>query len=86
MATDKRAQKLILRRLLKDIRERDNIRQIDLASRLDRPQSFVSKYESGEKMLNLLELKEVCDALGIALSEFISLFLEEINAGRPQVR
>lgn len=85
MATDKRAQKLILRRLLKEIREREMTRQVDLASRLGRPQSFVSKYESGEKMLNLLELKEVCDALGIALSEFISLFEGEINAGRPEI-
>lgn len=81
MVTDKKTQKLILRKLLKTVREQADIRQIDLALRLNRPQSFVSKYESGEQSLNLLEIREVCEALGIPLPEFIHRFEKEINAG-----
>jgi len=45
--------------------------QMDVAHRLGQPQSFVSKYESGERRLDILELREVCQAIGILLPEFI---------------
>ncbi len=49
-------------------------RQVDLAKRLKVPQSFVSKYESGERRLDLLELEQVCTALDTSLATFISRF------------
>jgi transcriptional regulator with XRE-family HTH domain len=36
----------ILRDLLREIRESAGLRQVDLADALERPQSFVSEYES----------------------------------------
>ena len=45
--------------------------QEDVARRLDRPQSFVSKYETGERRLDVLELREVCQVLGLTLGEFV---------------
>ena len=74
-----KAQKLILRKLLKEIREQSNIRQSDLAIQLNRHQSFVSKYESGEKSLTFLEVRAVCCAMGIPLHHFIELLEKEIN-------
>ena len=50
------------------------MRQVDMAKRLGKPQSFVSKYESGERRLDLLDLEDVCDALGISLSGFATRF------------
>ena len=47
------------------------MRQVDLADRLRQPQSYVSKYESGERRLDILELRQVCNALGISLEAFI---------------
>ncbi len=38
--------------------------QADLAVRLRRPQSFVAKYEVGERRLDLVEFVEVANALG----------------------
>ncbi len=35
-----------------------------MANRLGRPQSFVSKYESGERRLDVAEFLEVCAAVG----------------------
>jgi DNA-binding XRE family transcriptional regulator len=57
--------------LLRQVRLGAGLRQDDLAKRLERPQSFVSKYESGERGLDLLELREICDALGISLQSFV---------------
>jgi transcriptional regulator with XRE-family HTH domain len=56
--------------LLRQIRIDAGLRQIDLANRLKRPQSFVSKYESGERRLDLLEVRQVCKAAGINLTSF----------------
>ena len=47
------------------------MRQVDLADRLRQPQSYVSKYESGERRLDILELRQVCNALGISIEAFI---------------
>ncbi|MCC7293488.1 MAG: helix-turn-helix transcriptional regulator [Phycisphaerales bacterium] len=40
--------------------------QVQLAEALSRPQSFVSKYERGERRLDVVEFLEVCEALGVA--------------------
>jgi len=61
-----------LRKLLRQLRLGAGLRQSDLADLLNRPQSFVSKYESGERRLDLLELRQVCAALGVSLSEFVA--------------
>jgi transcriptional regulator with XRE-family HTH domain len=42
--------------------------QAELSSHLGKPQSYVSKYESGERKLDLLELEQICDVLaGLSL-------------------
>lgn len=60
--------------LLREVREEAGLRQIDVAERLDQPQSFVSKYESGERRLDLLELEFVCEACNTNLSEFVKRY------------
>lgn len=57
--------------LLREHREAAGLRQVDLAERLDRPQSFVSKYEAGERRLDLVELRSVCVALGVSLADVV---------------
>lgn len=34
----------------------------------------VSKYEAGARRLDLLELKDVCDAVGVDLTDFVRRF------------
>lgn len=67
--------------LLRQIRLDAGLRQVDVAERLGEPQSFVSKYEAGERRLDLLELRKVCEALGIPLQEFVRRFVEGADAG-----
>jgi Predicted transcriptional regulator with C-terminal CBS domains len=56
--------------LLRQIRQEAGLRQKDLAERLGRPQSFVSKYETGERGLDVAELYELCAACGTSISRF----------------
>ena len=35
------------------------------------PQSFVSKYETGERRLDMVEVRAVCASLGVTLSAFV---------------
>jgi transcriptional regulator with XRE-family HTH domain len=59
-------------RLLIEAREKRGLTQIDVSKKLGRPQSFVSKYENGERRLDVVEFLEVADALGVEPSRFIN--------------
>lgn len=50
--------------LMRKARKQANLTQIQLAVLLDKPQSFVSKYERGERRLDIVEFLEVCHRLG----------------------
>jgi len=63
-----------LLRLLREKRKAAGFSQSEVAKRLGRSQSFVSKYESGELRLDLVELSSVCRALGLSLSSFVRQF------------
>lgn len=60
----------VLRNLLKAVRVESRVTQVQLAKRLGKPQSFVSRYEQGERRLDVLELREICEALGTTLAQF----------------
>jgi len=65
--------------LLKQLRLDAALRQIDVAKRLKQPQSFVSKYESGERSLTLIELRRVCKTINVPLLELVRKFEETIS-------
>ena len=60
--------------LLRQLREEAGLRQVELAERLGRHQSFVSKYEAGQRRLDLIELRTVAVALGVSLIELVERF------------
>jgi transcriptional regulator with XRE-family HTH domain len=49
--------------LLVAAREKVGLTQTEVATRLSRPQSFVAKYEGGERRLDVVEFIRVCEAL-----------------------
>jgi len=65
--------------LLKELRKKSALRQVEMAKQLDVPQSFVSKYESGERNLDILELRQICQVMGISLQDFVKKLEEELN-------
>ena len=68
-----------LQDLLRRIRLDAGLRQEDLAKRLGVPQSFVSKCESGERRLDLVEIRQICKAVDISLSEFVERFEKSLR-------
>lgn len=82
---DKKTNKkeyLALTKTLYSLRLGAGLKQTDLAEILDVPQSFVSKIETGERRLDLVELKSVVEAMGATLSEFVIVFEKNINESR----
>ena len=66
--------------LLRGMRVDAGLTQSELASRLSRDQTFVSKYESGERRLDVLELREVCRAIGTDFVTFIRKLDKELRS------
>jgi transcriptional regulator with XRE-family HTH domain len=60
-------------RALISARHEAQFTQIDLAKKLRRPQSFVSKYERGERRLDVIEFIEVTEALTIEPASVIDV-------------
>ena len=53
------------RKILVQARRDAGLTQVALAKKLGRPQSFVSKFERGERRLDVTEFLDVARALGI---------------------
>jgi transcriptional regulator with XRE-family HTH domain len=62
-----------------EIRQKRGVTQVELAEKLGVPQSFVSKYESGERQLDILELRQICRLVGISFDNFVLQLEEKIN-------
>jgi DNA-binding XRE family transcriptional regulator len=57
--------------LLRELRREAGLTQVQVAEALGVPQSFVSKYESGERRLDVIELGHVAQALWTSLIEIV---------------
>ena len=58
-------------RLLRQLRLAAGLQQTELASRLGTSQSVVSKIETGDRQIDVLELRQICLALGVPLEDFV---------------
>lgn len=54
-----------LRSLLIEAREEAGLSQAEVAERLGRVQTFVSKYELGDRRLDVIEYLKLCEVLGV---------------------
>ncbi len=66
--------------LLREVRQEAGLRQADLAARLAVPQSFVSKIESGERRLDILELRQLCAAVEISPLKFATRLEQSLSS------
>ena len=67
--------------VLKKIRVEKGITQLQLANMLKKPQSFISKYESGERRIDVHEFIYICKALQAAPSDVIKEIEKDIKYG-----
>lgn len=74
-----RPQYELFRKLMIQARERSGLTQVQVAGALGKPQSFISKYERGDRRLDFSEFVEIADVLGIDVAEFISAYRDGIK-------
>lgn len=89
-----RPQYDLFRKMLVLAREGGGLTQVQVAAGLGRPQSFVSKYERGDRRLDFTEFVEIANVLGIDIAKFLGTYQENIKredigqilrkTGRPQ--
>ncbi len=60
--------------LLIAARQDSGLTQVQIAASLHKPQSFISKYERGERRLDFAEFMELASVLNIDTSAFIAAY------------
>ncbi len=64
---------------LADARRRANLTQQELATRLGKPQSFVSDYERGQRRIDIMELLLIARALNVDPQEIFKVIVNATN-------
>lgn len=66
-------------KLLIELRRRAGLTQVQLGQKLPFEQPAISKIERGERRVDIIELKMICDQLGITLNDFVSELEERLT-------
>ncbi len=69
----------LFRELLLAERERAGLTQVEVAKLLKKPQSFVSKYERGDRRLDMTEFLELADVLAVDVPAFLERYRRQIS-------
>lgn len=72
----------MLAKMLADERKRLGLFQADLAERLGKPQSYVSKYESGGRRLDLIEFLDVVQAMEVDPHAILDALIKSLHKDR----
>jgi transcriptional regulator with XRE-family HTH domain len=67
----------LLRSELKKARLDADLLQADLAIILKKPQSYISKVESGERSLDIIEFVDYCKGLGLDPSRWLKKIIDK---------
>lgn len=67
-------QYTIFRELLTQAREDIGMTQVQVATKLGKPQSYVSKYESGDRRLDVTEFVQIADLLSLDIGGFLEQY------------
>lgn len=77
-----RTENSVLRTMLRDARERAGLTQVDVSKAVGKSQTFLSDVERGVRRLDVIELREICQAMDLRLPDFLLQFEEELGRHR----
>jgi len=69
--------------VLRATRQDRRLSQREVARRLAKPPSYVNKCETGERQLNIIELRDWCGALEMPWVEFVQRLDRELQGVEP---
>lgn len=67
-------KQIIFQDMIREARLNAGFTQTKLAQKLGKPQSYIAKYETGERRLDVIELLDILDAIGGDAAKFIAAF------------
>ncbi len=67
-------KQIIFQDMIREARLNAGLTQAKLAQKLGKPQSYIAKYETGERRLDVIELLDILDAIGGDAAKFIAAF------------
>ena len=70
----KQRERKILLEVVRELRKQRNLTQDQLAKSMGVKQAFISKYETGERRLDFLDLVAICDVMGVSIVKFAEKF------------
>lgn len=73
----------IFLKLLVEARHKAGLTQAQLGSRLPFGQPGISKIERGERRVDVVELRMICEQLGVSIEDFIRYFEAQLAEQRP---
>jgi Helix-turn-helix. len=73
---------LIITELIYRLRTNAGMTQKQLADQLNLPQSYISKVETGERRIDIIELREICRMLNSNLIEFTMMIEKELDEAK----
>lgn len=76
-------RQILLQSLLVEARKATGLTQAELADALGKPQSFVAKYENGERRIDVVEFVDITAALGIPASDLLAKIEPAVAKTRP---
>lgn len=68
-----------LLQMLIEARRAAELSQMDVATILGKPQSFVSKYERGERRLDVAEMVTICQLIGLDPHRVIDELIDQLS-------
>ena len=78
-------QYAIFRELLARAREDAGMTQAQVATKLGKPQSYVSKYESGDRRLDVTEFIQIADLLSLDVGVFLDQYRAKAGTFNPPI-
>ncbi len=68
--------------LLRALRQKSGVTQVELAEKLGQTQSFVTKVECGQRRVDIVQLRTICHILGSSLPSFVEALEKRLKARR----
>jgi len=79
-------RQILLQSLLVEARKANGLTQAELAELLNKPQSFVAKYENGERRIDVVEFVDITAVLGVSAADLVAKIEPAVPKTRPRVR